>query len=256
MEIIDFHMHPPVGDDANLCHFKEAVENSEATVLSDLQRAGISRFCGSVILKDSDPVSLLERTNTQALALRERLGDAYIPGVMIHPAAPKESCEWLERMHRAGCRLVGELVPYIHRWEVGYEARGLFEILSLAEELSMVISYHSTDAVAAESAMVKAHPKLAFVAAHPGEKARFMAHIEAMRENPNLSLDLSGTGIFRYGLLCEGVRTLGGERFLFGTDYPICNPMAYRMAVEYEPISDADKELIFSGNAKRLLNLQ
>ena len=36
MEIIDFHMHPPVGNEANFCHFQEAVGNSEATVLADL----------------------------------------------------------------------------------------------------------------------------------------------------------------------------------------------------------------------------
>ncbi len=255
MEIIDFHIHPPIGNEANLCHYKKTVGNSEDTALADMARAGISRFCGSVILKDSDPVSLLERTNTETLALAERFGGAYIPGAVIHPAAPRESCEWLQKMHKAGCRLIGEIVPYIHAWEGGYRNPALREILSLAGELSMVVSYHSTDDVAGESQMVKENPGVTFVAAHPGERARFMAHIEAMKACPNLYLDLSGTGIFRYGLLCEGVRALGAERFLFGTDYPICNPLAYVKAVEYEPITDADKELVFSGNAKRLLDL-
>ncbi len=255
MEIIDFHTHPLVGTDANLCHFKEAVGNSEATTLSDMQRAGISRFCGSVIFRDSDPVTLLERTNTEALALRDRMGGAYIPGVMIHPAAPKESCEWLERMHKAGCRLIGELVPYIHHWEGGYDARGLSEILARAEELSMVVSYHGSDAVEEETKMVKEHPHLRFVMAHPGEKKRFMAAVDAMKQYGNFYLDLSGGNIFRYGMLTEGVRAVGAERFLFGTDYPICTPLAYVSAVEYEPITDAAKELIFSGNAKRLLGL-
>ena len=255
MEVVDFHIHPPIGKEANICHYRDTVENSEATILSDMQRAGISRFCGSVILKDSDPVSLLERTNTETLALAERFGGAYIPGAMIHPAAVRESCEWLEKMHKAGCRLIGEIVPYIHRWEGGYRNPALREILSLAGELSMVVSYHSTDDVAGEMAMVSENPDTTFVAAHPGEKTRFLAHLDSMKQYKNLCLDLSGTGLFRYGLLREGVKTLGAERFLFGTDYPICNPMAYRAAVEYEPISDADKELIFSGNAKRLLGL-
>ncbi len=255
MEIIDFHMHPPVGCDANFCHFKEAVGNSEATVLADLQKAGISRFCGSVIYREEDPVLLLEKTNEAALSLRERFGGAYIPGMMIHPAAPKESCEWLLKMHKAGCRLIGEVVPYIHNWVGGYDAEGLSEILTLAEELSMVVSYHGSDAVDVETKMVKAHPNLPFVMAHPGEKKRFMAALDVMKQCDNFYLDLSGGNIFRYGMLAEGVRTVGAERFLFGTDYPICTPPAYVSAVEYEPITDADKELIFSGNAKRLLGL-
>lgn len=255
MEIIDFHMHPPVGSEANFCHFKEAVEISEATVLSDLQKAGISRFCGSVIYRDEDPVLLLKKTNEAALLLRERFGGAYIPGVMIHPAAPKESCEWLERMHRAGCRLIGEIVPYIHHWVGGYAAEGLSEILSLAEELSMVVSYHGSDAVEEETKMVKEHPHLPFVMAHPGERKRFMAALDAMKKYDNFYLDISGSNIFRYGMLAEGVKTVGAERFLFGTDYPICNPKAYVAAVEYEPITDTDRELVFAGNAKRLLGL-
>ena len=76
-----------------------------------------------------------------------------------------------------------------------------------------------------------------------------------MKKFPNLYLDISGTGLFRYGLLASSVKTVGSERVLFGTDYPICNPRMYVQAVLGEHISDEEKENILFRNAKRLLGI-
>ena len=80
-------------------------------------------------------------------------------------------------------------------------------------------------------------------------------HIEIMKKCDNVCLDLSGTGIFRYGSVKRLVSDVGAERIIFGTDYPICNPAAYVGAVMGEKISDSEKELIFAGNAKRILGI-
>ena len=56
-------------------------------------------------------------------------------------------------------------------------------------------------------------------------------------------------------MLAYGVGRVGAERFLFGSDYPVCSPGMNVGAVDYEEITDRERELIFSGNAKRLLNL-
>jgi hypothetical protein len=69
----------------------------------------------------------------------------------------------------------------------------------------------------------------------------------------NYYLDLSGTGIFSYGLISYGVNKAGSDRFLFGTDYPICNPGMYVHAVLFEKLRDKDYEAIFSGSARRIL---
>ena len=111
------------------------------------------------------------------------------------------------------------------------------------------------NARADEYEMVKSHPRITFVGAHPSEKPVYLRHIEWMRELPNYYLDLSGTGLFRYGMLAHGVKELGGERFLFGSDYPVCSPGMNIGGVDYELISDSDRELILAGNAKRLLGL-
>ena len=80
-------------------------------------------------------------------------------------------------------------------------------------------------------------------------------HVGRMKKFPNLYLDISGTGLFRYGLLASSVKTVGSERILFGTDYPICNPRMYVQAVLGEHVTDKEKENILYGNAKRLLGI-
>jgi len=105
------------------------------------------------------------------------------------------------------------------------------------------------------SEMPARHKDIDFVFAHPGEKAILDQHIQIMKKNDNVYLDISGTGLFRYGMLKQLVDEVGAERILFGTDYPICNPNMYIAGVLFEKISDREKELIFAGNAKRLLRL-
>ena len=74
-----------------------------------------------------------------------------------------------------------------------------------------------------------------------------------MKLSENFYLDLSGTGIFRLGLINRGIKEFGAERFLFGTDFPVCTPSMYVGGIAFDPsISENDKELILSKNAKRL----
>ena len=69
-------------------------------------------------------------------------------------------------------------------------------------------------------------------------------------------IDLSGTGLFRQGMLRRGIDEVGVERFIFGSDYPTCNPSMFIGGVALDTlISEEEKSMIFAGNAKKLLNL-
>lgn len=252
-EIIDFHIHPFLRRENNVCFYEKTVEKLE-DIPSDLKRAGITKACGSVIehLK-CETFEDIRRLNDEALQIKEKLGDFYIPGIHIHPKFVLESCEELKRMHDKGVILIGELVPYFMNWKDYYDSN-LHEIFKCIEELKMVVSVHNQSEETLEMA-VKTFPNITFVAAHPGEKNIYFKHLELMGKYDNYYLDLSGTGIFRYGVIRYGVNKVGGEKFLFGTDYPICNPGMYVQAVLYEKLKTKDYEAIFSENAKRILNL-
>lgn len=257
--VIDFHTHPYLSGEESLNFYPECFTPSPAQCRADLERAGIGRICGSVILKEpyrpGDGFAPIRSCNERALELQRIWGGFYTPGFHIHPGFVEESIAEIQRMHAQGVRLIGELVPYLHGWH-GYGSRDLAKILDAAGACRMVVSYHTMpDDQEGMDRMVADHPDVTFVAAHPGEREVFLQHLERMERYGNLYLDLSGTGIFRYGLVAYGVRRVGSGRFLFGTDYPICNPRMYVQAIYQEPISDADRDNILHNNAARILGL-
>ena len=114
-------------------------------------------------------------------------------------------------MHREGVKLVGELVPYLQGWQhagCDYGSEALTEILARAGEYGMIVSYHTMPEWPEQTeVMVGNCPGVTFVAAHPGQKADYLLHVERMKKFPNLNLDISGTGLFRYGLLAALAQT-------------------------------------------------
>ena len=262
-KIIDFHTHPYLEQSDNYCMYNEHFQLTPAEAKEDFVNSGISKICGSVISRNPYPVEdgngweYIKRLNDEALKVKGVYGDFYEPGFHVHPSFVKESLETLEFMHKNGYRLIGELVPYMHGWrqaELDFASREFQEILDLAGDYGMILSYHTmTDWQEQMETMIKNNPKVTFVAAHPGQKKECMIHFERLKKYENAYLDISGTGLFRYGILKEGIHQLGAEKFLFGTDYPITNPGMYVQAVYYEHITDADREMIFSKNAERIL---
>lgn len=257
--VIDFHTHPYLSGEEFLNFYPERFTPDPVQCRTDLERAGISKICGSVILKKpyrrEEGFAQIRRCNQRAIELRELLGGFYVPGFHVHPDFVVESIAEIEEMHARGVRLIGELVPYLHGWS-DYSNRGLSRILDAAGKYRMVVSFHTMAEEQDEmTRMVREHPDVTFVAAHPNEREVYKKHLERMELCGNLYLDLSGTGIFRYGSIAYGVDRVGSERFLFGTDYPICNPRMYVQAVYQEPIAPADEENIMYKNARRILGL-
>lgn len=253
-EIIDFHTHPFAGAETNICQYKDG--GMEDTV-AYLKEMGISRICGSVICKTSEDMSpweAIRESNRLALVLRERYGDFYVPGFHVHPDYVTESCQEIEKMYALGVRLIGELVPYVHGWR-DYSCKAFDEILDTAAQYGMVISFHAIDDDNMDT-MVRKHPNTLFVAAHPNEKQGYLRHLERMKLSENYHLDLSGTGLFRHRMLRHGIDTCGVHRFLFGTDYPVCNPAMFIGGVTLDSLlTENEKQQILSGNAKHLLGL-
>lgn len=260
-EIIDFHTHPFLQRKHNICYHIDQCDMSAENTVKLMKALGVSRICGSVVGPVGPADDVWQRTrelNDEALALRALYGDFYIPGFHIHPVCVRESCEEIERMHALGVRVIGELVPYHMGWNdrgYDYQSRELYEILDTAQQYDMIVSFHSMGEDAMDR-MVQDHPRIRFVAAHPGEYREFCRHMERMKMSDNYYLDLSGYGIFRHGMLRHAIDEFGAERFLYGSDYPTCSPAMYIGGVLLDPlIRDREKELIFAGNAKALLGL-
>lgn len=253
--IIDFHTHPYLSAEEFYCFYPDAFEPSALQCMEDAKRAGITHICGSVILgkKYDGGFDYTKNCNDRAFGLKKIMGDFYTAGFHIHPDFVRESITEIELRVKQGFGIIGELVPYMHGWS-DYSQRNLSEILDAAEHYHLPVSFHTVSREPTETdKMIEAHPRVTFIAAHPGDKEQFLSHLERIKKHENYYLDLSGTGIFRYGLIAHGVREVGSERLIFGTDYPICNPKMYVEAVLHEPISEGDMENILFKNARRIL---
>ena len=254
-EIIDFHTHPFLESAYDISSHKEYLKLTKEDTTRLLKNLGVTKICGSALnleklSEGENPWETVKLFNEKALEMKAYYGDFYEMGFHVHPDYVKESCEEIERMHALGVRLIGELVP--RRFGYDYSHKGLEEIFDLAGEYGMVVSFHSMDDTQMDE-MVARHKHTRFVAAHPLEKPTLLRHIERMKRNENCHLDLSGTGLFRFGMLRRLIDEVGAERILFGSDYPICSPAMYVGAIVLdETLSNREKELILSGNAKRL----
>ena len=253
--IIDFHVHP-FGEAAyNLNLYPGTYDLNLKGMKEQLAKAGITRICGSVLMREplEEGFQSLRALNREALRLRRELGDFYVPGFHVHPAYVRESCEEIAFMHGEGVRLIGELVPYMHGWG-SFSEKNWAEILDVAEQYGMVCSYHTPFDYDMKG-MIDSHPGMTFVAAHPGDRQRVAEQIELLKSCSNLCLDLSGTGLHRFGMLKRLVEQAGADRILFGTDYPICNPRMYVQAVYGEEIGNEERKMIFHENAERILGI-
>lgn len=256
-EIIDFHTHPFMHENNNICSHTEYCNMSADRTVEIFKNLGVSRICGSVIDMKNTYESYLckmKANNDEALRLRNYYKGFYVPGFHVHPDYVEESINEIRRMNKEGVKLMGELVPYADGWD-DYSCEAFSEILDEAAKYNMVVNLHSMSLDAMDK-MVERHKDIVFVAAHPGEYDDVMRHLERMKMSENYYIDVSGYGIFRYGMLKHVVDCFGADRVLFGSDYPTCNPGMYIGGVLFdELLSDTEKEKIFSLNAKRLLGI-
>lgn len=268
-KIFDFHIHPFISLDTCISLHNDYINTSLEQTEKDLRALGVVKACGSVIegveLKrknDAKPFTFdrLRALNDEALLLKEKYGDFYVPGFHVHPDFVKESISEVERMGKAGVNVIGELVPYHHGWQ-DYSCKGMMEILDCAEQYGMIVSFHTMgcDDVTCKQMddMVASHPQIKFVGAHPNEQKTFNDHVRRLKNNENYYLDTSGGGISRYGTLRHLIDDVGLSRILFGSDYPICNPCMHvgGVALDYL-LTEDEKKAVFYDNACKLFNIE
>lgn len=249
-EVIDAHIHPFLENEgANIAAYGSPASPDE--FVAELKSLGISKVCGSVILRKDCRMEDIREANRIALRFQNRYPDFYLPGIHVHGGFPEESCEEIETMVQKGVRWIGELVPYIMNTGE-YNSPGMMRIFDLAQQLGIPVNLHDGWPAELIDPAVKQFPNLKLVLAHPGETGRAKERFEYMALHDNVYMDLSGTGLFRWNMLKYGVDLCGADRFLFGSDFPICSPGMNLFGVLSENLSDAECRLIFSENFKRL----
>ncbi len=103
-------------------------------------------------------------------------------------------------------------------------------------------------------------PNLTVVAAHLGQGYEDDI-LDLCSRFPNFYADLSMRlhNLEDHGMTTEDmaqfIRKCGAEHILFGTNYPICDPVQFSDVLASLPLTSGEYELVASGNAKRILGL-
>ena len=242
--VIDCHMHPYLRSDRN---FTFQVPETYEEFFSIQAAAGIKLSCGSFNeLGAGKDAEKLGKCNDRVLDVYRKYPESFYPGVNVSPLLPEFSCAEMEKFHRLGLRWIGELAWYVMGYEK-YSLPGMKAICDLAEDLNMVIDLHPSSLDDLDE-LLGNFPKVVFVIAHPESAWSIMSTYELAQKHPNMYIDLSGSGLFRMGMLRKGIDMLGKERILFGTDYPICNPAMNVAGVMFENLSDSECRAVFKDN--------
>ena len=254
-EVIDAHVHPFLpGCGKNIGRFG-IPENTEQ-FFDGLRKTGVSMCCGSLVgVFETLDFETLNKFNLAALEAREKYPDFYVPGIHVHGGYPEESCRMLRDFHQAGVRWIGEMVKYIMPTE-DYDSCGMMKIWETAEELGMTANLHVNRADLPQlENIVRAFPGLNVVLAHPGDGAEYIFRRDLVKKYSNLYLDISGTGLFRWGMLRNAVDTLGAEKVLYGSDFPVCSSGMNLQGALSEPLTDEEFRLVLAGNFRRLTGI-
>jgi len=148
-------------------------------------------------------------------------------------------------------------------------------VYDLAAEFQVPVMIHTGDTYSPKGKLKYAHPleidevavdhpDVKFVICHLGNPWLTDA-MEVVYKNANVYADISGLMLGEFSQAfedymsdeIEDVITYAGEpeKFLFGTDWPICSMKSYLEFVERLEISPRDKQMLLYENSRRLFRL-
>ena len=244
--IIDAHPHL----------FWDQAENE--AFLAECRRAGIDRVCAFLSSMCSKG-RLADDPNRVALELRDRHPDRVIPFARLHPddgpAAVDELTRCVEDHGMRGLKV-----------SIGVKANDprMFPIVEKCVELRIPLFCHThmdrerrPERRATREGETSARD-LAELAGRYPESMLIMAHynlgdweygLKAVRTRPNIYPCVSGSGVDA-GSIEAGVREVGAERLIFGTDNLIYECLGKVLGAR---VSGQDRERILGGNLLNLL---
>ena len=228
-----------------------------AQLIAFADRMGIERLCvymGFPWSKDPAPETF-RKENDQVLEAIAKFPDRTFGFVYLNPKHVEASLAELDR-----CVARGPMVG-VKLW-VAKECRAaeLDPLIQRASELQAVIFQHTWLKVAGNdpgestpfdlAELAARHPRTPIICGHTG--GDWERGIQIIRPHPNLYADLAGSDPVA-GYTEMAVRELGAERVIYGSDAGGRSFASQLGKVFGAQIPSAAKQLILSGNLRRLM---
>jgi len=162
----------------------------------------------------------------------------------------------LDQLEKWRC-VPGMIGVKIHPFWHQFPLEKVDKVAARAQELGLPLLVHLGFGPAGDYAwLVERFTKLKIIFAHLG--IPYYKDIWRLAEKrANVFFDIASTYHVDRRLIRKAVKALGPQKILFGTDIPYAHKDALNMIkgwVEKTPLSDSEKELIFSGNFREIID--
>jgi len=278
--IIDFHTHifPPKINQDRLRHIDrdplfallysrpQAKLATAEELIASMDKTGVEI---SVIINAGWTTNeLCRETNDYILESIARYSKRLIGFCTVQPKSIDAAVAEIERCARAGARGIGEMRPDIQSFDLTDE-EVMTPFVAALRKHKLILLTHASEPVGHDYRGKGAitpdvlypfstrYPDVPFVCAHWGGGLPFYALMpEVKQAMKNVYFDTAASPFLYSPQIYRRVADLvGADRILFGTDYPLLSPTRLLDEINTTDLSEAEKRLILSENARRLLGL-
>ncbi len=281
IEIIDSHVHTFADDDVagkiissfNKIYdieFRNPGNGTIENVLKNMEAGGIDR----TVMVNFAPPKIIHQNNIWTLETAKNSEGKLIPLVSFHPEMAGTLTEHLENYIKLGAKGIK-----LHPMAQGFDVRDerLDSLLKTCNEKHFTILIHCgrvSNARLNEFSdfecilpVIQKYPELPIILAHMAD-GNVERCLEVSKKYNNVYFDTSIV-ITGYPEIMDVnepswpddkevisiINEIGAEKVVFGSDFPWGSPIHDLVRIMNFNLDNSQKELIFSGNAKRLFGL-
>ena len=279
--IIDFHTHvfsPRIKK--NRARYVEAdpsfallYSNKKATLatadelIASMDRDGVDM---SVILNIGWTThEFCVETNDYILESIARYPDRLIGFASVQPQSTEAAVAEIERCARGGIKGIGELRPDMQQIDLG-DAAVMEPFVEVLQKHKLILLTHTSEPIGHDYPgkgavtpdmlypFITSFPDLPIVCAHWGGGLPFYALMpEVKQAMSNVFFDTAASPyLYSPQIYNQVIQLVGGDKILFGSDYPLLAQSRYLKEINSLDLPEETKDLILSGNARRLLGIK
>jgi len=211
---------------------------------------------------------LCVETNDYILESLARYPKRLIGFCTTQPLASAAGIAEIERCAKGGIRGVGELRPDIQLLDLEHK-EVMQPFVEVLKKHNLILLTHTSEPVGhiypGKGAVtpdmiypfITNFPDLTIVCAHWGGGLPFYGLMpEVKKAMENVYFDTAASPfLYSPQIYSEVSRLIGADRILFGSDYPLLTPGRLLREIDSAVLTEEEKSLILSGNARRLLGI-
>ena len=212
---------------------------------------------------------LCVETNDYILESVARYPKRLIGFCTVQPNSYDAAIAEIERCAKGGIRGVGEIRPDMQFFDLGDEV--LMEpFVEVLQKHKLILLTHTSEPVGHDYPgkgaitpdmlypFITSFPDLTIVCAHWGGGLPFYALMPEVKQAMNNVFFDTAASPYLYSpqIYNQVIQLVGGDKILFGSDYPLLAQSRYLKEINSLDLPDETRNLILSGNARRLLSIE